>query len=71
MSGNNDHTVASPCISICELNEDDVCLGCGRTLNDIAEWSGANNERRRVIVAAARHRLHPIKVATSGIQERD
>lgn len=29
----------SPCISLCKLDERQVCLGCGRTLVQIAEWS--------------------------------
>ena len=29
---------ASPCVSICSLDESDRCLGCGRTLAQIARW---------------------------------
>ena len=29
--------VASPCNRICTLNDDGVCLGCGRTLDDIVD----------------------------------
>ena len=49
--------VASPCISVCELSDEEVCLGCGRTLQDIAEWSGADEARRREIVEQARQRM--------------
>ena len=48
--------VASPCIGICRLDERALCVGCGRSLDEIAEWSRATEERRRVIVAAARAR---------------
>ena len=41
--------VASPCIGVCRLN-DDVCAGCHRTLDEIAEWSTAGDERRRAIL---------------------
>ncbi|MGZ9410804.1 MAG: DUF1289 domain-containing protein [Methylocystis sp.] len=30
--------VDSPCIKICELNGDGVCVGCGRTRAEIAGW---------------------------------
>ncbi|SMF61474.1 DUF1289 domain-containing protein [Allosphingosinicella indica] len=44
--------VPSPCILVCTL-EADVCLGCGRTLGEIGEWSSASPARQRAIVAAA------------------
>ncbi|RSY80641.1 DUF1289 domain-containing protein [Sphingomonas koreensis] len=48
--------VESPCVSICRM-KDGLCEGCGRTLNEIAEWSMASDDRRREIlsrIAAAR-----------------
>ncbi len=44
--------VASPCISVCRLNGDDVCEGCHRTLDEIAEWSSVSDDRRRAILDA-------------------
>lgn len=32
-------TVNSPCIRVCCLDDDDVCLGCYRTLNEITGWA--------------------------------
>jgi predicted Fe-S protein YdhL (DUF1289 family) len=29
----------SPCMSICTLDEDNVCMGCKRTLEDIKCWA--------------------------------
>jgi predicted Fe-S protein YdhL (DUF1289 family) len=52
--------VASPCIEVCRLDERQVCLGCGRTIGEIAEWSAAGRERRLAIrAAAAARRAHP------------
>lgn len=42
--------VESPCISICRM-VDGYCEGCGRTLDEIAEWSSASDDRRREILA--------------------
>lgn len=28
----------SPCIGVCELNEHQVCVGCGRSIAEIATW---------------------------------
>ena len=29
---------ASPCVSICALDNDDVCIGCFRTGGEISYW---------------------------------
>jgi predicted Fe-S protein YdhL (DUF1289 family) len=29
----------SPCINVCVLDAANICLGCGRHLDDIAGWS--------------------------------
>jgi uncharacterized protein len=47
----NDHAPASsPCIQICRLDANGLCVGCLRTLGEIAEWSGATNARRHEIL---------------------
>ena len=35
--GNSADVVESPCINVCKI-ENDVCIGCGRTLEEIAHW---------------------------------
>ncbi|HEV7288880.1 DUF1289 domain-containing protein [Sphingomonas sp.] len=42
--------VASPCIGVCRMRDDDVCEGCLRTLDEIAEWSVASDARRSAIL---------------------
>jgi uncharacterized protein len=49
--------VMSPCINICRLDEQQVCIGCGRTAVEIAEWLGASERRRAAIRHAASLRL--------------
>jgi len=48
--------VASPCISVCRLDEHKVCTGCFRHVEDIREWRAATDERRRDIVRQADQR---------------
>ncbi len=48
--------VASPCISLCALNEDDVCGGCYRTGQEISHWGSYTNEQRREVVRDANER---------------
>jgi len=47
----------SPCVRLCTLNDDDVCVGCGRTLDDIRRWSSMGNPERVACVERARARL--------------
>ena len=48
---------ASPCTGTCTLDREDVCLGCGRTIGEIIEWTGASAARRREIRASLPERL--------------
>ncbi len=44
--------VPSPCVSVCSLNTTgEHCLGCFRTLNEIAEWSRYDDEKKRAVLA--------------------
>lgn len=46
----------SPCVRNCCLDENDICLGCFRSLAEITAWSAADNAMRRDILAKARER---------------
>lgn len=47
----------SPCISVCVLNAEDVCLGCYRSAEEITDWFMASAEDKRAIVERARQRM--------------
>lgn len=53
---------ASPCISVCRLDPaTQICTGCGRTIAEIAAWSGLSDDERKAIVQrleAARAAAH-------------
>lgn len=48
--------VSSPCIRQCCLDDNDVCLGCFRSLKEITAWGGASDGRRRRILQRAAQR---------------
>jgi predicted Fe-S protein YdhL (DUF1289 family) len=48
--------VASPCVRICCLDDNDVCLGCGRTLDEIRRWSEMSEAQKRATVEQAAER---------------
>jgi predicted Fe-S protein YdhL (DUF1289 family) len=43
--------IETPCVKICTLDADrNLCLGCGRTVAEIAAWSGMGAaERERLM----------------------
>ena len=41
---------ASPCTEICTLDDADRCLGCGRTLQEIIDWSSMTAEQQWTVV---------------------
>ncbi|TQV88633.1 DUF1289 domain-containing protein [Aliikangiella coralliicola] len=48
---NQDATpITSPCISQCCLDEEDICVGCFRHIDEITGWHGADNQRRQEIL---------------------
>lgn len=48
--------VASPCVSICALDEDDLCTGCQRSIDEIRRWSGMDNQERRQVLLRCHER---------------
>ncbi|MBR9910384.1 MAG: DUF1289 domain-containing protein [Gammaproteobacteria bacterium] len=50
----------SPCVSICALDEEDVCVGCFRTAAEITHWRSYDNTERRAVLALARERASKV-----------
>lgn len=57
MGDNRPMEIPSPCIDICTLDQREVCVGCGRHIDEIAAWGSSPPQTRLLIVAAARERL--------------
>ncbi len=45
-----------PCVRNCCLSEENTCLGCFRTLEEIMHWSNASTAERKAILGSARQR---------------
>ena len=58
--------IDSPCINICKLDPaTGLCLGCKRTLDEIAHWTDYSEaERRRVLEHVAHRELNDARVRT-------
>ncbi|MDQ2892807.1 MAG: DUF1289 domain-containing protein [Pseudomonadota bacterium] len=48
---------ASPCTQVCALDTHDICIGCGRTLDEIAAWAAMTDDAKRTVTEAAAARL--------------
>lgn len=43
--------VASPCVSVCRMNEaSGLCEGCFRTIDEIAHWGLFDDDEKRAVV---------------------
>jgi hypothetical protein len=49
-------SIASPCIRNCCLNKQDVCIGCGRTLQEIVRWGEVADKEKLEILMTSRTR---------------
>ncbi|WP_313740882.1 DUF1289 domain-containing protein [Pseudomonas sp.] len=56
MSERAGRPVASPCVSICALDEQDVCTGCQRSVAEIARWSKMDDDERRAVLVMCHER---------------
>jgi hypothetical protein len=48
----------SPCISICVLDENDICHGCYRNAEEITDWFMSSAEEKQEILDRAHERLN-------------
>jgi len=62
--------IATPCVNICVVDgESGLCLGCQRTLAEVAGWARLTDAERAAIMAelpARRPRIRPEKLALFG-----
>ncbi len=60
-------TVESPCIKLCVVHpEARLCLGCYRSIEEIAAWGSMSPEARRAVMAELPGRAHLVKPARRG-----
>jgi hypothetical protein len=48
--------LASPCTRVCQLDGDEICIGCFRTKSEIAGWSRMNDTEKSAVNVAAKER---------------
>lgn len=61
----SDKPIPSPCISLCLLNDDDVCVGCYRSAGEIRDWISYNNDERLDVLEKCGERARKINPLAS------
>ena len=56
----------SPCINICSLDEQGVCRGCYRSLEEIAQWSTMSPARQFEVLRQSEQRRRESSAPVSG-----
>ncbi len=48
--------IKSPCISVCALDDNDICTGCFRSGDEIRDWGSYSNPQRREVLSLIHER---------------
>lgn len=48
--------IKSPCYGICTLDENQICIGCKRSQDEILEWRNVSDERKLEILGKCKER---------------
>jgi hypothetical protein len=63
--------VPSPCVDICRLDAQGLCVGCRRTIDEITEWPRASEARRREILRELERRTPAVSTQDPALTGRD
>jgi predicted Fe-S protein YdhL (DUF1289 family) len=51
-------TISTPCVKVCVIDPHSaLCVGCGRSLKEIARWTAMSEAERRAVMAGLGERL--------------
>jgi predicted Fe-S protein YdhL (DUF1289 family) len=53
---NSEEKFESPCIRNCCLDQNDICLGCYRSMTEIMAWTELSKREQEVILICAKQR---------------
>jgi uncharacterized protein len=58
--------LTSPCVGVCQINaKTKFCLGCWRSLREVAHWSRYSDDEKRAVLVSLRERQ-----AEAGVDKR-
>ena len=63
--------IESPCTKICTMDAaSGLCVGCGRTLDEIARWGSMADAERAAIMSALPERKKAAQLPSTAIEEQ-
>jgi len=64
--------IESPCVKVCTMDAaSGLCMGCGRTLDEIARWSSLDDAERRKIMCGLPERLATASLAQTPVCHKE
>lgn len=57
---NNSRRISSPCIGVCTLGPNSICIGCLRTSDEIGNWLDLSDTERSRILTELPSRLEAL-----------
>ncbi len=64
MSSEMQQPIKTPCVKVCVVDgQTNNCLGCGRTLGEIAQWARFSDDQRDAVMASLPARIEALKAA--------
>lgn len=61
MNNKDNKTIQSPCVDQCCLDENDICLGCFRRIDEITGWYDATDASKKAILENCKQRKNQHK----------
>lgn len=52
----SEEEIRSPCISVCVLDENDICMGCFRSAQEVTDWFMASDDEKQDILRRVEQR---------------
>jgi len=49
--------IPNPCVNLCSLNNNNVCIGCYRTIDEVGAWGRYDDEQRLQVLKNCEHRF--------------
>ena len=49
--------IESPCVSVCFLDDNDICQGCYRSAQEITDWFNLDADARKTVLDKADQRF--------------
>lgn len=53
----SEQSTFSPCIGVCKMGDEDMCLGCFRTSDEIERWMSCPDEEKHRIMERLPERM--------------